>query len=303
VATAIAEAVASGAVESGPWLEPYLVEALGGPLDWPDLTHGAAGQGLAALLTADTLRLPSILDLAHRCASYVLDAQDDDGSWTLPSGVEGMTGARYTGFAHGTAGILYFLAEYGRRFNDAAAVERARAAADWLAEQARPTARPGGLMWPMRADEQETWHWWCHGAPGISLAFIHLYESFGDERHAELARGALRSLPEIVRSSNLSQCHGLAGLAEIYLEAARVLDDPDWRCRANHIGHLLVNLAGGTPPDAATWLVEDPFRPTGDLMVGSGGVALALLRLALGPERCGPPLLPTARDTPAGSRL
>lgn len=290
VATAVAEAVASGAIESGPWLEPYLRTALAGPLDWPDLTHGAAGQGLAAFVTADTLGLESIRELTHRCAAYLLELQDEDGGWTLPEGVAGMTGARYTGFAHGAAGIAYFLSEYGRRFEDAAVTERAQAAAEWLVLNARPSGTDG-LTWPMRAGEHETWHWWCHGAPGISLAFMHLYETIGDERYARIATAALHSLPDTVRSSNLSQCHGLAGLVEIYLEAARVLGDPTWRTRAELLGGILVNLARDDPSAGTTWLVEDPFRPTGDLMVGCGGVAHALLRLACARDVGGPPLL------------
>jgi lantibiotic modifying enzyme len=301
VAVAISEAVASGAIESGPWLEPYLTEALNGPLDWPDLTHGAAGQGLAALLVFDGLGLESTLSLAHRCASYLLDAQDADGGWTLPAGVDGMTGARYTGFAHGTAGMAYFLAEYAGRFGDSTARDRALTAADWLTAEARPAARNGGLSWPMRAGEVDTWRWWCHGAPGIALAFMRLYERFVDERHAELARRALLSVPASVRASNLSQCHGLAGLVEIYLEAHRVLDDSVWRERAVELGDVLVELAAGTPSDGVTWLVEDPFRPTADLMVGCGGVAHALLRLALGPEATGPPLLVTGSAARPGA--
>jgi hypothetical protein len=293
VATAITEALASGAIASGPWVEPYLREALNGPLDWPDVTHGAAGQGLAVLLVADRLTCDSILRLSDRCTSYLLGTQREDGSWALPDGVDGMSGVRYTGFAHGTAGIVYFLTEYASRFDSEPARKGALAAADWLAAQARPTATDGSLAWPMRAGEAETWHWWCHGAPGIALAFLHLYERFGDERHAELADRALRSVPGAVRSSNLSQCHGLAGLIETYLEAERVLQNRSWRERAESLGDVIVNLAAGAPPHPATWLVEDPFRPTGDLMVGCGGVALALLRLAREPGPAGPPLLLT----------
>ena len=42
--------------------------------------------------------------------------------------------------------------------------------------------------------------------------------------------------------SNLSQCHGLSGLGEIYLEAARVLGEDVWCDRAAQIGEVILEL-------------------------------------------------------------
>ena len=102
VAVALAETVASGLVETGAWLEPYMREALAGPIDWPDLSHGAAGQGFAAYMCADLLEQPDLAELANRCAEYLVIAQQDDGSWTLP-GESAPWKRRHnrSGFAHG----------------------------------------------------------------------------------------------------------------------------------------------------------------------------------------------------------
>jgi hypothetical protein len=96
--------------------------------------------------------------------------------------------------------------------------------------------------------------------------------------------------PRALMAENLSQCHGLAGVGEAYLEAARVLDDRRWVERAQHVYTVLWNLRrakGGS----ATWLVEGIEAPTGDLMVGAGGVVHFLLRWSQFTGAMGAPLL------------
>jgi serine/threonine protein kinase len=291
VALAIAEASFTGLIESGPWLDSYLSGALAGPLDWPDVTHGAAGQGIAVLACADLLGQDNLLDLSHRCAEYLISSQDTDGGWSLPAGVDGLEGTRYTGFAHGVAGITYFLAEYSQRFQDVNAERAWRAGAEWLIQRAQATDS-GGLQWPMKDGGVECWEWWCHGAPGIALTFLKLFEVSVEARYAQIARKALETHPVDFRFSNLSQCHGLSGLGEMYLEAAQVLGEDEWYQRAFHVGRVLLQLARETKAGEVTWLVEDPNNPTGDLMVGSGGVAHFLLRLSSPHSGLSYPLLP-----------
>ena len=280
VALAIAESVHGGLLERGRWLDEYLVDALAGPLDWPDITHGAAGQGVAAIACGDLLQDDRLVALSHRCAQYLLATQDADGGWTLPEGVEGMSGHRYLGFAHGVAGEVYFLAEWAARFHDRHAALAARRGADWLMMHAETAAWPeGAIAWPTKVGDREIWRWWCHGAPGIALAFLKMFETTGVARYAEVATAAMHAHPPDTRHSNLSQCHGLSGLGEIYLEAANVLGQDIWLERAAQIGDVLLELAREGDNAGMTWLVEDPYRATADLMVGCAGVAHFLLRL------------------------
>ncbi|MBM3578881.1 MAG: hypothetical protein FJX40_14820 [Alphaproteobacteria bacterium] len=279
VALAITEAVHNGLIERGEWLDEYLSEALQGPLDWPDMTHGAAGQGVAALACGDLLEDARLSAHARRCAHYLLASQDADGGWTLPEGVVGMMGNRYLGFAHGVAGVVYFLAEWAARHHDADAAWAARRGADWLMGHAQSTSPEGALAWPTKPGESEIWRWWCHGAPGIALTFLKLFETTRDVRYAEVARNALLAHPRDIRYSNLSQCHGLSGLGEIYVEAARVLGEEVWLDRAARIADVMLELTREDENGGISWLVEDPFRATADLMLGCGGVAHFLLRL------------------------
>jgi Lanthionine synthetase C-like protein/Protein kinase domain len=290
VAVAIAEACAAGLIDHADWMEGYLDEALNGPLDWLDLTHGAAGQGLAALICADVLGDSTLVSASHRCAEYLMQAQDADGGWTLPQGVEGMTGEQFTGFAHGVAGMVYFLAEHASRVDSHLARQAAIQGAQWL--EAKALNGPNrGLEWRMKESNEERWRWWCNGGPGIALAFLKLFERTKEHRFAKLAEQALRVLPADLRYSNLSQCHGLAGIGEVYLEAERLIGGGDWLIRAARLANLLMQLAGRGKSGGVAWLVEDPFKATGDLMIGSAGVAHFLLRFASDPTALGLPLL------------
>jgi lantibiotic modifying enzyme len=183
-----------------------------------------------------------------------------------------------TGFAHGTSGIAYFLAVVADRFGNHAAGRAAERAADWLIAQGEPDVELGGHRWPYSRDQRECWQWWCHGAPGIALSFLKLYETTGDLRYADQARAALAYSPITVHS-NLGQCHGLSGRGEIYLEAARVLGDPEYRQRAEAICETLMGLMHLNDGQCPTWLVEFEWRPVADLMTGCGGVVHFLANL------------------------
>lgn len=278
VAVAIAEAVRAGLITSGMWLDEYLDEALNGPLDWPDLTHGAAGQALAALICSDLLNCPDLANHAHRCIEYLIRMQDSDGKWIIPSGVSGMSGNSYTGFAHGVAGIIYSLVEYDQRFPNDRVKKAYISGVEWLSGVANISNNVAS--WPVSSNNDNEWKWWCHGGPGIALTYLRLFESTNEGKYACFATQALHIHPYEIRHSNLSQCHGLSGIGEIYLEAYRILDQPEWLARAQRIGELLYSLGKYSEEGGLTWPVENPAYPTADLMVGSSGVAHFLLRLS-----------------------
>jgi lantibiotic modifying enzyme len=259
--------------------------------DWPDLTHGAAGQGLAALHLAAVLEDPRFQPTADAAATYLCRAQSADGGWVLPPGVDGLSGQSLTGFAHGVAGILYFLAEYAAGTGNSEAYGAVERAVDYLVRRAVVNAETQADEWPYSDVDSSHWRWWCHGSPGIALALLRLFERFRDNRHADAARRALRQQPVGIRAGNLGQCHGLAGLGEVYLEAARVLKDDGYRRCAWEIAGTILALARKDAAGRFSWLVEGPDAVTADLMVGTSGIFHFMLRLAGRAELLGPPLL------------
>jgi lantibiotic modifying enzyme len=287
IAVALLEAAHAGLI--GPPDTTILAACRSDRLDWPDLTHGAAGQGVGALNCSALTSDPVWLGYADSCVEHLLFNQREDGTWQLPEGVDGMSGDVLTGFAHGIAGILYFLCQYQRRFPDRR-VQRAICRAEQALLNLGSTTETGARVWPYSLKHAETWRWWCHGSPGIALTYLALFETTDDEIYAHLARDALKAIPELVSSPNLSQCHGLAGLGEIYLEAARVLNEPIWQDRADGVSAILIASArrkrGGI-----VWPVEKAEVFTADLMLGCAGVIHFLVRNALRPRGWGPPLL------------
>jgi serine/threonine protein kinase len=281
VAVSLTEALRAGLTRNED-IQGKLDVSLTGALDWPDLTHGAAGQGVAALACAPSL--------SHRCVEYLVETQQPNGAWTVPPGIGKLSGQCLTGFAHGVAGIVYFLAEYLNRHGGSRAAQSLERAVNWLTEHSR-TLEDGTVCWPYSDAQEAQWKWWCHGGPGIALAYLRLYETTGKSEYYAKAAAALRVHPRQIIYGNLSLCHGLAGLGEIYLEAYKVSGDEEWFNRAHGIVDALAGFGKSTAGGGLTWHVDNPAIVTADLGVGTGGIIHFLLRMTEGADSLCFPLL------------
>jgi serine/threonine protein kinase len=277
-ALAVAAALQAGCVSASDARRTYLAGALAGRLDWPDFTHGAAGQGFAALACARRLGVPELAAGADACADYLVRTQDAQGAWTLPEGVPRASGQRFTGFAHGAAGMMAFLGSYAARTGDAVADAAWRRAEAWLVSRAR-RGRAGRWQWPQSDALPARANWWCHGASGIALGWLCVAQAKGTAAIAEeYLQGALGACPAKLRSDSLGQCHGLAGVGEVYLEAYRVLGEECWRERAADIAKVLVALFRRR--SRQPWRLPPEERPADadGLMLGTAGILHFLLR-------------------------
>lgn len=201
----------------------------------------------------------------------------------MPDGVPGMTGKQYTGFAHGVAGILAFLVRYDHRCPDAAVNAAWRRGFAWLDRLAAHNG-DNGLVWPIASDEETRWFRWCHGSPGIAMAYLDAYEATRENHFKEKAIAALSHFGEYVRLTNYSTCCGLTGLGEIHLSAWQILEREEDLRKALRIGETLAALSRLRGEDSRVWQVDDAPHATADLMCGSGGVCHFLARLAAVPE-------------------
>jgi hypothetical protein len=277
-ALAIAAAVQAGCVSANDALRTHLASALAGRLDWPDFTHGAAGQGFAALACSRRLGVPQLAAGAAACAAYLVHTQNAEGAWTLPEGALGASSERFTGFAHGAAGMMGFLGSYAALAGDAAADAAWRRAEVWLVSRAR-RGRARRWQWPRSDSHPAPSNWWCHGAPGIALGWLCVAQAQGTAAIAEdCLRGALDASPPKLRSDSLGQCHGLAGVGEVYLEASRVLKEECWRERAADIANVLVALFRRRSHQPWHYLSAEPPAAADGLMLGTAGILHFLLR-------------------------
>src|SRR5258707_4249080 len=80
----------------------------------PDLFNGLAGCGLYFLILFDTFGDSSHLEKACVIGDRLIaaaDCADNICSWVIPPGYGPLSGEQFLGFAHGAAGIGYFLVE------------------------------------------------------------------------------------------------------------------------------------------------------------------------------------------------
>ncbi len=141
---------------------------------------------------------------------------------------------------------------------------------------------------------------WCHGAPGLALTRARAHELLGDEELRQEAETALDATDRFTRAllragrANYSLCHGLAGNAEVCLEAERILGGSASRGAALAVTVAEAGVAAffraGRPWPSGTHAGQAP-----GLMLGNAGVGMFLLRVA--GHRPASILLP--RSTPA----
>ena len=205
------------------------------------------------------------------------------------------------GFAHGISGIAHFLlrvhqatagepGEYGRESERWASL--ARDVAETLRTHAEPDRR--GLNWPhwlgRREGDRTGECQWCHGSPGIGLFFANAYEALGDASYLETAQAAGETTYAYgdVRG-NPSQCHGLSGNAELFVELFRLTRDPLWLKRAREFVTAALAYRNETA-DGDVWQGDDPLSVSQDFLCGAAGVGHFFLRV-LEPDSVRMPLL------------
>ena len=248
-----------------------------------DLMTGNAGTILGLLALGRLLARDDLAARAHDFGRRLLaDARagDDGASWQSPVQRHRRN---LTGLSHGTAGVAVALLELWRASGERAYRDGAEAA---LAYE-RALYDPAAGNWPdlrTRDDATAFATFWCHGAPGIALARLRSHELLGDESTLAEAHAALATTRRAVTAElasgagNFSLCHGLAGNAEILLEAALRGCDEDGRNA--ELAHTVADagverhVRRDTPWPCGTFEGE-----TACLFLGLAGIGLFYLRL------------------------
>jgi lantibiotic modifying enzyme len=240
-----------------------------------DIISGAAGIGIFRLNLAAATGAKEDLEAARRTGEWLA---------TRAIGVEGTvcwrvgadeTSRIYTGFSHGAAGIGYFLLGLWRATGDGAYLDLAERAGRFVARNAIPDGTDGWLWYrtvPPDKEEQIRIQW-CHGPPGNGLLFAALVEA-GKEAFRPALERCLVTTRRRGRTARVggSECHGVAGNAELFLEAYRVTGEKTLLDDARLFGSaLLVPKDGGFSVDT---------RYDSSYMLGLAGIGHFLLRLA-----------------------
>ncbi|MBL8843727.1 MAG: hypothetical protein JNL90_19555 [Planctomycetes bacterium] len=286
-------------------------ELAGHGVEWSpvtDVIDGNAGIGLFLLAAHEQTGDPLALELALRTGRRLeqLSRREPIGrSWEMEPGFARVM----PNFAHGTAGIAYFLARLAEASGEERFLDAARDGADHLLALADRSN--GGCQIGHHSPGGEELHYlgWCHGPAGSGRLFAQLARQCATKRDAaqrygDAARGALQSLLDSGLPAelpgfwnNVGQCCGSAGVIEFLLELAasdvvainaaerelamqlarRLADDLLARGRRDPRGLSFPHAEQRTRPDA--------IEAQCGYMQGAAGIGLALLHLGAVTER------------------
>jgi len=246
-----------------------------------DIIGGVAGTLSVMLAIWRRTQRQALLDEAIRLGEILLaraNRADDTMSWTTMHPDSGMQHRDLTGYSHGTAGIALALLEL------ATATQRKdfREAAYAAFRYERRWYSPQQQNWPdfrndPRAPQQPQAEpsfamAWCHGAPGIGLSRLRAYELTGDKEillEADAAiQGTYRPMSATGYDNNYSLCHGLGGNAEVFIVAAHLLKNAQYKSIADYIGQRAIQM------------IADPREPWPCGVQGGGEAPSLLLGLA-----------------------
>ena len=208
--------------------------------DLTEILWGTAGVGCLMLSLGEDYLGPAGLELAVRAGDWLLTQAEQAPPgirWSLGRGYEarrpgGMR--RFPNFAHGTAGIGFFLARLAQVTGEARFRDASLAGTEWI----MTTVRTGN-------DTCAAYHHdpggtelftlgWCHGPPGLGWLFRQMELTTGAAGWRSWVRRAARAdlisgIPERREPGfwdNVARCCGSAGVAEFFLDLHRLEGQP-----------------------------------------------------------------------------
>ena len=250
------------------------------PGPFTDLMGGAGSNGLYLLRLWQATDDPRCLEGARRNGSWLCDqlVRDDDACYCLCR-PDGQFGDRpYFGVAHGISGVAHYLVLLHEATGEAAWAE---AAGEILATLERHAIRDrGGLNWvPVLGDSEINRCQWSHGAPGIGLVFLKAAQVLSTPAYRDIARQAGDATYAYGDfRHNITQCIGLSGSGELFIELYRDGGDDTWLTRANEFADLAMGYCAKLPEGDA-WPTDEPGLYSADFMYGAAGLGHYFLRL------------------------
>ncbi|WP_405106061.1 type 2 lanthipeptide synthetase LanM family protein [Paenibacillus sp. FSL K6-1217] len=174
-----------------------------------DVTGGTAGALMVLLSLYEQQQDKEILKLAERCVRHL-----QHSATIMPAGIAWRDPYHqkfYTGFAHGSSGILAALAKFNKLMDDHSV--RSTIEQGLLFE--RSMYVPDAKNWKSVGRDQFSVAW-CHGAPGILLSRHILRENgyYDTMIESEIESGIETTL-KLGLDNNRSFCHGDYGQLEI----------------------------------------------------------------------------------------
>jgi lantibiotic modifying enzyme len=237
------------------------------------------------------LKIPQLFERAEALGErLVADANRSERgwSWTTIAPTTGAAGMDLTGFSHGTAGIVWALTELHRRTGRADFLEAARQGLRYEQSWYQPAIE----NWPdfrgtpvAGADGSLTYNCalaWCHGAPGIALGRLRVFQIGRDPEMKAQAEAAIRATARGIAAGMPGQesyclCHGVGGNAEALILASEILEDPRFLQQARQAGRRGIEIYQRAGLNWICGVNGGGVNPS--LLLGIAGIGYFYLRL------------------------
>ena len=280
-----------------------------GPSATYDIISGSAGIGLALLWADQMIGDKESRILALAAGRQLMDvgiAEKGGTKWPVAKDAKTL----YPNFAHGTAGVAYYLATLLKMTGERSLLAGALAGAKYL-QSVADTSDGGFKVFHHEPGGENLYYMsWCHGPAGTARLYHRLAQITGRARWEEITReGAKATIdsgaPEKQSPgywNNISQCCGNAGVGEFFISLQRRTPNPQYqslieRVRANTLSRA---TAEG---DGLKWIQaenrvspNDVVAQTGYMQGAAGVGAFYLHADALAKGRKSPIVWPDSVD-------
>ncbi|ACU76001.1 serine/threonine protein kinase [Catenulispora acidiphila DSM 44928] len=260
------------------WSREILDTAVADAASWPDMPasilSGWAGIGTACLALGSVAGGERFLEHAERIGSDLATSGQDDGQG-LHWPVAGQN-FRSVGYDRGSAGIATFLLSLFCVTGDKRYLRIGRRALEYDLAQAIEHDEVM-LSFPQRVGGGTSTPYWSRGAAGMGTALIRFCRVTGDPRLRAVLDQLMRSRVAGI-SVSPALFNGMAGMANVALDYAELLDAPEYRQNASRICGAIRSLAS-LQPEGVAFPGESLVRFSTDYATGSAGIALVLDRL------------------------
>ncbi len=268
---------------------------------WHELTEvlwGTAGIGCLMLSHGPPLLGAQAVDLAVGAGDWLIDQAEEAPSglcWSLGHTYELEHPGdlrRFPNFAHGAAGIAFFLTRLYQETGERRFLDAGLAAVEWIMTTVRSGDDTCAAYHHTHGGTEEFTLGWCHGPPGLGGMFRQLEIATGEGVWRTWLRrtaraDAISGIPE--RRSpgfwdNVARCCGSAGVAEFFLDLhhlggrrddlvfARTMVD-DLLVRA------IIDRSGMRWSNVEHRAAEPHLPPETTYLQGAPGIGSTLLRL------------------------
>ena len=270
-------------------------------VQWHGLTEmvwGTAGIGCLMLAPGADYLGAQALELAERAGDWLLAQAESAPAgirWSLGPAYEAQYPGRkrrFPNFAHGAAGIGFFLACLAQVTGEARFLDASLAATGWIMTTVR-TDDDTCAAYHHEPDGTDLFTLgWCHGPPGLGWLFRQLELTTGEAQWRTWLRRAARAdlvsgIPARLAPGfwdNVARCCGSASVAEFFLDLHRLEGRPEDLAFAvtlvdDILGHAIEDESG------MRWSNYEFRRPDPDLppetsyLQGAPGIGSTLLRL------------------------